>query len=104
MQKPFVVTTYEKKTFYSSYCILRTEIFSFFPIVKMNANYAEFCRVGKLEVRFSTSSACSFFLIFSQYCCETSKIQIQERKVKSIFSLLYRNCIGQTNVWPKFYF
>ena len=46
----------------------------------MNANYAEMCRVG-----FSTSSSCSVFLKFSQYCCETSVIQIQQRKVKNIF-------------------
>ena len=68
----------------------------------MNANYAEIYRVGNLEADFQQA------LRFSQYCCETSKIQILERKVKTIFldkkfqkkSLYYRNCIGQTNVWP----
>ena len=61
------------------------QIFSLFPTVNMNANYAEICRVGNLiGGRFSTSSACSFFLKFSQYCCETLIIH-SARKVK-IFS------------------
>ena len=31
-------------------------------------------------------SASSIFLKFSEYCCETSVIQIQQRKVKNVFS------------------
>ena len=73
------------KKFYSSQWFLKNPIFSLFPIVKMNKNYAEICRVGNLEAEFLTSSACSIFLKFSQYCCETSIIQIQQRKVKNIY-------------------
>ena len=52
----------------------------------MDVNYAEICKVGNLEAFFfSTTSACSFFLKFSQYTCETSVIQIQQRKVKTYF-------------------
>ena len=36
------------KTFYSSHWFIKKEIFSFFPKVKMDANYAEICRVGNL--------------------------------------------------------
>ena len=28
---------------------LKDQIFSFFPIIKINANYTEICRVGNLE-------------------------------------------------------
>ena len=96
------------KKFYSSRLILENHIFSLFPIVKMNANYAEICRVGNLIVaRFSKSSYCSIFLKFSQYCYETSIIQIQQRNIKHIFLdknskiyIYYRNYIGQTNFRP----
>ena len=37
------------KKFYSSQWFLKNPIFSLFPIVKMNENYAEICRVGNLE-------------------------------------------------------
>ena len=74
-----------RKKFYSSQWFLKNPIFSLFPIVQMNDNYAEIHRVGNLGGRFSTSSACSIFLKFSQYCCETSMIQSQQRKVKNIF-------------------
>ena len=67
----------------------------------MDANYAEICRVGNSEADFQQVPLIQFFLIFSQYCCETSIIQIQQRKVKNISldknsnkSLYYRNCIG----------
>ena len=92
---------YEK--FHSSHRFLKNQIFSLFPIVKIRPNRAEICRVGKLEPDFQLVSR-SIFLKFSQYCCETSIIQIQQRKVKNIFldkiskkSLYYRNCIGQDN-------
>ena len=52
----------------------------------MNANYAEICRVGNLEADFQQGILLfNFFLKFSQYFCETSIIQIQQRKVKNIF-------------------
>ena len=44
--------------------VLKNEIFSLFPVVKMNANYAEICRVGNVEADFLTSSAYSIFLKF----------------------------------------
>ena len=76
------------KKFYSSYCFLLFLIntkFSFLPIIKMNANYAEICRLGNLESDFQKSSAYPlfFFSNFSQYFCETSIGQIQQRKVKT---------------------
>ena len=49
----------------------KTNIFTF-PIVKMNANYAEMCRVGNLEADFQHVPLVHFFFLkFSQYCCET---------------------------------
>ena len=51
----------------------------------MNVNYAEICRVGKLEAVFQQVPLVHFFLKFSQYCCETSIIQIQQRKLKKYF-------------------
>ena len=72
------------KKFYSSHWFLKNQVFSFFPIVKMNANYAEICRVGNMEADFQRP-ACSIFLKFSQYCCETSIIQIQQRKIITFF-------------------
>ena len=46
----------------------------------MNEIYAEICRVGNLEADFQQVLLAHFFLKFSQYCCETSIIQIQQRK------------------------
>ena len=37
------------KKFYSSHWFYKDQILSLFPIVKMNANYAEICRVGNLK-------------------------------------------------------
>ena len=51
----------------------------------MDVNYAETCWVGNLEADFQQVSLVHFFLKFSQYCCETSMIQIQQRKIKNIF-------------------
>ena len=64
------------KKFYSSQWFLKNQIFSLFPIVKMNANYAETCRVGNLEVDFQQVLRVHFFFFFklSQYCCEISII------------------------------
>ena len=74
------------KNFYSGQCFFfKNQIFSLFPIVKMNANYAEICREGNLEADFQQVLHVHFFLKFPQYCCETSMIQIQQRKVKNIF-------------------
>ena len=86
------------KKFYCGHWFLKNEIVSLFLIVKMNANYAEICRVGNLEADFQPSPLIHFFWNF-----QTSKIKIQRRKIKNIFldktsqkSLYYRNCIGQT--------
>ena len=42
-------------------------------MVKMNANYAEICRVGSLEADFQQVPLVHFFLKFSQCCCEQLK-------------------------------
>ena len=62
-------------------------MFSFFPIVKMNANYAEISRVGNKEACFNKFHLFVFFFCFFFFSeiSETSVIQIQQRKVK-IFS------------------
>ena len=40
------------KKFYSRQWFLKIQIFSLFPIVEIDANYAEICRVGHLEADF----------------------------------------------------
>ena len=42
----------------------KIKYFHFFPIVKMNANYAEICRVGNLEADFQQVSLVQFFWNF----------------------------------------
>ena len=37
------------KKFYPSHWFLKLQIFSLFPIVKMNANFAEICGIGNVE-------------------------------------------------------
>ena len=69
------------KKFYSSHWFLKNQIFSLFPIVKMNANYAKICRVSNLETDFQQVLLVHFFLKFSQCCRETSIIKIQQRKI-----------------------
>ena len=51
----------------------------------MKPNHAEIYGVGNLEPNFQQVSLVQFFLKFLQYCCKTSVIQIQQRKVKNIF-------------------
>ena len=46
---------------------------------------AEICRVGKLETDYQQVPLIDLFLKFSQYCYETSILQIQQRKVKPKF-------------------
>ena len=46
---------------YSSYWFLKNKIFSRFPIAKMNANYAEICRVGNLVADFQQVPFVQFF-------------------------------------------
>ena len=36
----------------SHWFFLKNKIFSLFPVIKMNANYVEICRVGNLEADF----------------------------------------------------
>ena len=52
------------KKFYSSHRFLKNQIFPLFPIVKMNANYAEICRIGNLEADFEQVPFVHFFLNF----------------------------------------
>ena len=40
------------KKLYSGHWSLKIKYFHFFPIVKINANYTEICRVGNLEADF----------------------------------------------------
>ena len=40
---------------------LNNPIFSLFPMVKMNENYAEICRVGNLEADFQQALLVQFF-------------------------------------------
>ena len=49
------------KKFYSIQWFLKNQIFSLFPIVKMNANYAEICNEGKLEADFQQVLLVRFF-------------------------------------------
>ena len=49
------------KKFYSIHWILKNQIFSLFPIIKMNANFAEICRVGNLEADFQQVPFVQFF-------------------------------------------
>ena len=52
------------KKFYSNHWFLKNQIFSLFPIVKMNANYAGICRVGKLEADFQQVPLVQFYRNF----------------------------------------
>ena len=83
--KPFVVTTYAQKRSFILVNDLKHQIFSRFSLVKINANYAEICRVGNLEADFPQVPLVPFLLIFLQYCCETSIIQIKQSKMENIF-------------------
>ena len=49
------------KKLYSSHCFLKTQMFSLFRIVKMNANYAETGRVGNLEANIQQVPFAQFF-------------------------------------------
>ena len=49
------------KKFYSSQWFLKNPVFSLFPIVKMNENYAEICGVGNFEADFQQVSLVQFF-------------------------------------------
>ena len=49
------------KNFYSSHWILKHQIFSLFPIVKLNANYAEIYRVSNLVADFQQVPLVQFF-------------------------------------------
>ena len=46
---------------YSSHWFLKNQIFSFFHIVQMNANYAEICRIDNFEVDFKQVPPVQFF-------------------------------------------
>ena len=52
------------KKFYSSQWFLKNQIFSLFPIVKMDVNYAEICWVGNLEADFQQVLLVQFFWNF----------------------------------------
>ena len=54
--------TYAQKVYAS---IFLNQIFSLFPLVKMNANYAEICRLGNLEANFQQFRLFIFSEIFT---------------------------------------
>ena len=49
------------KMLYSSHWILQNQIFSLFPIVKVDVNYAEICWVVNLDTDFQQVSLVQFF-------------------------------------------
>ena len=53
-----------RQEFYSSQWFLKNPIFSLFPVVKLNANYAEICRVDNLEADFQQVPLVQFFWNF----------------------------------------
>ena len=82
-------------------------MFSLFPIVKMNANYAEICRVGNLKAHFQQIPLVHFFWNFHNIAVKHQYFKVSEKKSWEYFlrqklqkSLYYRKCIGQTNFWP----
>ena len=52
------------KKFYSNHLFSKNRIFSLFPIVKMNANYAVISRIGILEADFQQVLFVHFFKYF----------------------------------------
>ena len=65
----FVVTSYAQTVFFLVvffFCLyfFKYQIFTLFPIVKMNANYEEICWVGNLKAHFQQVPLFNFFLIF----------------------------------------
>ena len=60
---PFVVTIYVQKVLFLS-LVFKHQIFPLFPTVKINANYAEICRVGNLEADFQQVPLVQFFFFF----------------------------------------
>ena len=94
------------KQFYSNHWFLKNQIFSLFPIVKMNTIYAEICRVGNLDADFQQAALVQFFCKFHNIVVK-SIIQILQRNMKTIVliknskkSLCYKNCMGYTNFLP----
>ena len=53
------------ENFYSIHWILKNQIFSLFPIVKMNTNFAEICRVGNLKANFQQVRLFNFSEFFT---------------------------------------
>ena len=71
--KPLVVTPCVHKSFILVISFQKIEYFYLFSIVKMNANYAEICRVGNLAADFQQVMLVHIvFIKCSQYCCETN--------------------------------
>ena len=78
--KPLVVTNFAKK-FYSSQCLFfKNQIFSLFPIVKMNANYSEICRVGNLEADFQQVLLVQFFKHFHNIVVKHQQFKFSKEK------------------------
>ena len=50
-----------RRNFYSSHWYLKIKYFHFFPTVKMNANYADICKVGNTKADFQEVPLVQFF-------------------------------------------
>ena len=101
------------KKFYSSQCFFLKQIFSLCSILMQTMQKSVGWKRRQIFILNEnillwlaicvTSTAPSIFLKFSQDCCETTKLQIQQSKVKLFFvkkrqeSLNYRKCIIQNN-------
>ena len=72
------------KKFSYSHWFLKNQIYLLFPIVRMNANYAEICRVGNLEADFQQVRLVQFFWKFYNIIVKLQN-SIQQRKVINIF-------------------
>ena len=70
------------QTFYSSHWDLENQIFSLFLVVKMDANYAEMCRVGtcNLEADFQQVYLVQFFWIFHNIIMKSQTLEFSKEK------------------------
>ena len=90
------------KNFYSNQWFLRNQIFSLFPIVKLNANYAEICSVGNLGHIFNKFHLFNYSEIFTN-CCETPIIdQFHNHRFyhscKCIIALIQNEACGVSQI------
>ena len=96
------------KKFFSNHCFSKHQVFSLFPIVKMNANYTEICLVGSFRkcylFNFSEIFTILLWSINNSNSSKKSKQYFLRQKFQKL--LWYRNCIVRStfgrrkfNVW-----